>query len=97
MAQAELIRVRSSFIRQGLWGRLLAALHLAAWQMLALMGTHREGGFTDLLSRYFSGRGWEWGTEAAQGCRTGSQSFGLGTEPMLVLGVGEEGDYFFSF
>lgn len=24
-------------------GALLAALHLAVWQMLALMGTHREG------------------------------------------------------
>lgn len=44
MAQAELIRERSSFIVQGLGGELLAALHLAVWQMLALVGIHRERG-----------------------------------------------------
>lgn len=39
----QLIRVRNSLIWQNLWGGLLAALHLAMWQMLALIGAHEEG------------------------------------------------------
>lgn len=61
----ELIRVRSSSIWQGLWGGLLAALHLAMWQMLALMGTHRKGASLTACPG-FNGRRWEWRTECSR-------------------------------
>lgn len=66
--------VRSSFIWQALWEGLFAALHLAEWQM----GTHRERGFTDCLSRF----PWEGVGVRNRECSRlqdrQQQSFGLG-------------------
>ena len=53
----------------GFLGRTV--LHLAVWQMLALMCTHREGSFTDCLIRGFSGPGCGSGEE--RGLKTAGQ------------------------